>query len=233
MSLRREDQQIGAGRHLGRARAARTQQHPRGYKAQVQQRLAQRQPGRQVTHRGQQAAPRAGQGHHAQRHLGDQPQRAIGADEELDHIVAGHVLDHRPAIAQPSPVGQHHPHAQHQVADRAIAHALRAVEVGRKHAAQRAFRPGGDQRGPQPVGGQRLLQLGQRGAGLGRDVQILRRVGDHAAQLLGGEPDGAVYSRCRCFLAPATLDEHLLTGCLGSAQPLGRLLLALGDEGRS
>ena len=76
----------------------------------------------------------------------DQPERPVGAGEQLGQVVAGDVLDHLAARLGDRAVGEHHGHADHEVAHPAVAVAQRAGVGGGDHAADRGAVVGAQRR---------------------------------------------------------------------------------------
>ena len=113
---------------------------------------------------------------HGGRH---QPQRTLGADEQMLEVVASIVLAQAAQAVPDAAVGQHNLQTEHQIAHIAVAQHLHAAGVGGDVAADggRSFRR--QRQGEQAVGaGGRLLHLLQDGAGLDRDGVV---VGIHMA----------------------------------------------------
>ena len=77
------------------------------------------------------AAPRSA----PQRHLGHHAERAERTDEQPGHVVAGHVLDRRPAALHQSAVGGDEAHLEDPVAQRARRAGAGARQSRREHAA--------------------------------------------------------------------------------------------------
>ena len=80
----------------------------------------------------------AGCGQQAQGRLGDDPERALGADEEVRQVVAHDVLGVPAAGADDLAVGEHDLEAQDVVARDAVLHAAQAAGVLGEVAADRA-----------------------------------------------------------------------------------------------
>ena len=86
----------------------------------------------------------------AQRHLGDDAERAFGADEQTGEVVAGRGFLGPRAGAQERSVGGRRRSATAQVLHRAVAHRVGARGAGRGHAADRGIGAGID-REEQPL----------------------------------------------------------------------------------
>ena len=107
-----------------------------------------------------------------QRQLGDDPERALGADEQVGEVVAGARLAGARAGADDAAVGQHHLEREHVLAHRPVAHRVGPRGAGRRHAAQRRVRPGVD-REERALAADALLQRRARDAGLHGGVEVL------------------------------------------------------------
>ncbi len=127
-----------------------------------------------------------------QGHLGDHPERALAADEQLGQRKPGDILQARAAEAHHGPVGQHHLKAQHVVGGDAVFHAAQPAGVGGDVAADAAdLERRRIRRIPQPVLGDGLLHLGVEQPGL-RDGGARHRVDGDVPHLLRAQHDAAV-----------------------------------------
>ena len=106
------------------------------------------------------------------RHLGDDAERALGADEQPGQIIARRRFAGPARGAHDPAVGQHHGQAQHILAHRAVAHRVGAGGAGRRHAAERGVGARIDRK-EQPGVAQMLVQLLAGHPGLDRGVEIL------------------------------------------------------------
>ena len=122
---------------------------------------------------------------------GDQPQRALGADEQLLQVVAGVVLAQAAQRGQDAAVGQHHLEPEHQVAHVAEAQHRGAAGIGRQVAADGAasFRRQ-RQREPEAGGGRGVLHRCQRRAGLDGDRRVGRVERAHRVHPRQRDDDG-------------------------------------------
>ena len=78
-----------------------------------------------------------GDGVQAQRQLGDDAERALGADEEVREAVPGRRLYGPRAGADDPPVGEHDLELEHVRAHAAVAHGRRPARVRRRHPSER------------------------------------------------------------------------------------------------
>ena len=109
----------------------------------------------------------AGSGNSFRARGGDDAERALGADEQGFHVVAGVVLAQALQARQHPAVGQHHFEAQHQVAHHAVAQDRRAAGIGREVAADLRGALRSQAQGEQALGIARgALRLGEGAAGL-------------------------------------------------------------------
>ena len=108
----------------------------------------------------------------AQRELGDDPERPLGADEQAREVVAGARLARPRAGADHAPVGQHHLEREHVVAHRPVADGVGPRSARGRHPAQRRVGAGVD-REERALTADALLERGARDAGLERDVEVL------------------------------------------------------------
>ena len=102
-----------------------------------------------------------GRGTSLQQHLGDDAERALGADEQVLHRVAGDVLDARAAEARDPPVRQHDLERHHVVARDAVLQPAQAAGVLGDVAADRAD--------PHRAGIRRIEQAVPRGGFVDRE----------------------------------------------------------------
>ncbi len=96
-----------------------------------------------------------------ERHLGDDAQRALRADEEPREVVARRRLARTRAGSDHATVRKHHRQAEHVVAHRPVAHRHRSRAARRGHAAERGIRARIDREeeaGVPDVGVQRLAR---------------------------------------------------------------------------
>src|SRR5690606_500228 len=124
-----------------------------------------------------------------ERDLRDDPQRALGADEQPGQVVARHPLGGAPAGPQHLPVGEHHLQPEHVLGGHAVLDAAHPAGVGGHVAADgRGLPRAGVGWEPQPVRGQRRRQGGVDDARLhhrhpvgrvDRDDPVHRGRGDH------------------------------------------------------
>jgi hypothetical protein len=118
-----------------------------------------------------------------QRGGGDQPELALGADEQVLHVQAAGVLAQRGQRVQQLPVRQYHLQPQRQLAHGAEAQHGEAAGVGGQVAADLAAAFAGQrQREQQPGAGRRRLHRRQRAAGLDGDGLVGRVEGANAVQ---------------------------------------------------
>ncbi len=102
-----------------------------------------------------------------QGHLGDHPERALAADEQLGQRQPRDILEPRTAEPHRGAVGQNHLQAKHVVGGDAVLHAAQPAGVGRDVAADAAdLERRRVRRIPEPVLGDRLLDLGVEQPGL-------------------------------------------------------------------
>ena len=127
----------------------------------------------------------------AQRGLGDQPERALGADEQPREVVAGRRLAGARARAHDLAVGVDHGEREDVLAHRAVAHRGRPGRAGGDHPADRRVRAGVDGEehalGPQPV-----VERPARDAGLHGHVHVLHRQAQDAVHLARVDAHAAV-----------------------------------------
>ena len=134
--------------------------------------------------------PRARIGKQPKRSGGDDAERALGADEEPLHIVAGIVLPQLAQAVDDPSVGKHGLDSGHEVARIAVGDHGHAAGVGRDIAAYGARSLRRQRQRKQPVGGERGgLGLGEGDAGLAdHHVAVEVDLAD-PAQALGREDD--------------------------------------------
>ena len=111
--------------------------------------------------------PRARVRKQFQRRRGDDPERALGADEEVLQVVAGIVLAQFGERFDDPPVGEHDLEPGREIAGIAVGEHRDAARVGREVAADRAGSLRGERQRKQAVGALRGgLSLRERHAGL-------------------------------------------------------------------
>ena len=108
----------------------------------------------------------------AQLDLGDDAQRAFGADEQPRQVVAGGGFAHPPAGADHPAVGQRHGQAHDVLPHRAVAHRVGAGGAGRAHAADGAGRGAWIDREEQAQITQMLFSCFPRDAGLDAAIHV-------------------------------------------------------------
>ncbi len=114
------------------------------------------------------------QGTQPQRRLGDDAERALGADEQPLEVVARDVLDRAAAQPDGPAVGQDDLEREHVVRGHAVLHAAQPTGVRREVAPDRAELVGrGVGRVPEAVPARRLLDLGVHQPGLHHGVHAL------------------------------------------------------------
>jgi hypothetical protein len=127
-------------------------------------------------------------------HLGDDAERAFGADEEPRQVVAGARFARTAAGAHDAAIRRHDGQPEHVLAHGAVAHRVRARGARRRHAADRRVRPGVD-REEEARSLELRVQLLARHAGLDPAIEILRAHLQHAAHLRKVEAYAAVERR--------------------------------------
>ena len=174
---------------------------------------------------------RLGDAVQAQLDLGDDAERALGADEQPRQVVAGGGLAHAAAGVDQPPVGQRHGQPQHVLADRAVAHRVGAGGARRAHPADRAQRRAGIDREEQALVAQVLVELIARDAGLDAAVHVGLADLDDAGHARQVERDAAAHRRHVAFQRGAGAPGHHrhVRGVAQRQQPRG-LVRGL-DEG--
>ena len=124
--------------------------------------------------------------------LGEEAQRALGADHQVDEAVAARGLDGLAAQRDEPAVGQRNLHAQHIVARDAVAHGAHAAGVGHGVAAHRRGLLARVRRIEQARTLQRLGELHQQHARLHGRGHVAGIHLQHALHALGGEHHAAV-----------------------------------------
>ncbi len=110
----------------------------------------------------------------AEGRLGDDPEGALRAHEQVRQRVARGVLDVAAAGPDHRAVGEHHLESQHPVAGLAVLHAAQPAGIGAEIAADRALLVArGVRRVEQALGGDGLLELRVDHARLGDDAQVV------------------------------------------------------------
>ena len=134
---------------------------------------------------------RLGHAVEAQLDLGDDAERAFGADEQAREVVAGARLARAAAGAHDAAVGRDDGQAQHVLAHRAVAHGVGARRARRRHAADRRVGARIDREEEA-----RALELGvellARDARLHAAVEVLGVDLEHAVHLRQVDADAAV-----------------------------------------
>ena len=126
----------------------------------------------------------------AQRQLGDHGERALGADEEADHVVAGGGLRRCAPGPDHAAVGQHGLEGEHVLAHLAVAHRRCPGRVRRGHAAERGVGAGVDGE-EEAVRGRGPAEGAPRHACLDGCGEILRRHPDDPVHPRQVERDAA------------------------------------------
>ena len=168
---------------------------------------------------------------------GDDPQRALGADEQLAQAVAGVVLAQPAQTVPDRAVGQHHLQPQHQVARIAVTHRVVAAGVDRQHAADLRGALGRNRQRQQAAGfgGGKLGGL-QGDAGLDRQRHVHRVEVADTVQASGAEHKfRAVLGRDRAadHGGVAALRHHRCAGLGAQLDHRGEFLRRGGTDHRA
>ena len=125
-----------------------------------------------------------------QRQLAEDAERAEGAHHQLGHVVPAHRLHHAGAPPGRDAVGLDEPHAEEQVAQRAVAQPERAARVGGGHAAERPrLGAGGIEREKLTTGAEPSRERGGGHARLHRDREVVGVVLEHLVEAAEVEDD--------------------------------------------
>ena len=160
--------------------------------------------------------------------LGEEAQRALGADHQVDEAVAAGGLDGLAAQRDEPAVRQRNLHAQHVVARDAVAHGAHAARIGHGVAAHRGGLLARVRRIEQPRALERLGELHQQHARLHGRGHVAGIHLQHALHALGGEHHAAVNGDAAAAKAGARAargDGDLLL--VAVAQYVANLLRAL------
>ena len=103
--------------------------------------------------------------------LGNDPERALGADKQPGQIIAGRRFARAPRGSDDPAVGEHYGQGQHVLAHRPVAHRIGARGAGRRHAAERGVGAGIDRKEEAGVA-QIFVQLLVRDPGFDGGVEI-------------------------------------------------------------
>ena len=106
-----------------------------------------------------------------QPHLGDHPERPLGADEQAGEVVAGRGFPRPPRRGDAFAVGRHHGEAQHVLPHGAVANRIGARGAGRRHAAERGIGAGIDRK-KQPLIAQMGIERATGDAGFDPAIEI-------------------------------------------------------------
>ena len=167
--------------------------------------------------------------HHLQRHFGHDRERAPGSRQQFAEIVAGDVFHHPAAGLEAVAEAGHPVRPQKMIAGAAGLDAARTGEAGADHAADGAEVWHPQQRGSvDRLEGELLipgidqrLHVGERGAGLYGDDQLVRLIGRHRIEIrqveqrigrhrLADPPLGAMADDFQRLLAGDRRAHHLL-----------------------
>ena len=129
------------------------------------------------------AAIASGNAGELERHLDDDSERTLGADEHMGEIVARRRLLRPRSGAQERSVGSDHAERQHHVLHRAVAHRIGAGGAGRGHAAERSVGAGIDRK-EEPAVAQMLVEL------LPGDARL-----DDAIEVVGVDGENIIHAR--------------------------------------
>src|SRR6202453_3034134 len=143
---------------------------------------------------GKRAMPRGdclGDAGELKRHLDDDAERALGADEHMSEIVARRRLLSPRSRTQERSVGSDHPKRQHHVLHGAVAHRIGAGGAGGGHAAERSVGARID-REKEPAVAQVLVELLPCDAGLGHAIEIVDGGRENVVHWREVERDAAV-----------------------------------------
>ena len=149
----------------------------------------------ELAHRGR---DRLGHAVEAQLDLGDDAERALGADEQAREVVAGARLARAAAGADEAPVGRDDGEPEHVLAHRAVAHGVGARRARRGHAADR--RVGARVDREEQAGALQLgVELLAGDAGLHAAVEVVDVDLEHAVHPRQVDADAAVERRDVAF----------------------------------
>src|SRR5579884_1348591 len=98
------------------------------------------------------------------------------ADKELGQIVTGHILDNGSTSTDDASVCQSYRCAKCQITNRAVTHAQRSIIIGGDDTTNGSLWPGGSKRQYFPFCSQEFLQLTERCASPGGNIQIFRGI---------------------------------------------------------
>ena len=178
----------------------------------------------------QQHRPGGGQGHQAQGDLGENAQRALGTDQEVDQVVASHVLDPLAAQVHDLAAGQHHLQAQHVAPGDAVLDGPAAAGVlGYVAADEAGLEAHGIASIKEAELAHRLVDLVGHDAGLDGDRHVLLVNLQDAVHALQGKQDAAEQRhRAAGQAGPGAAGRHRHPLPIGQAQDGGHLLRPIG-----
>ena len=151
--------------------------------------------GVEVGERDEERSSSATGGGEAQRHLGHQGERALGADDQLGEVVARRRLHDLPPGAHDGAVGEDDLEAEDVVAGDAVAHRAHPAGVGVDVAAERPGELAGVDGVAQPGAGEGGVELAQRHAGLDDGDLVVDVDVEHSVHPVEGDDEPALDRR--------------------------------------
>ena len=139
----------------------------------------------QVVHRNKKRLCGARLNHNFQGGLGNQTERAIGADKGLGKIIARDVFDDGPTGADKTAIGEGHGCTEHEIANSPVAHAPGSIDIAGDQAANGSSGPGGNERNLFAILCEKVLNLAIRSPCTNGDIEVIGSIGVDAAERAG------------------------------------------------